>query len=37
MKIRFVYIQKKIRFEIRNKNYEFEVDEPSFFNDFLNV
>ena len=28
---------KKIRFEIRNKNYEFEVDEPSFFNDFLNV
>ena len=28
---------KKIRLEIRNKNYEFEVDEPSFFNDFLNV
>ena len=28
---------KKIRFEVRNQNYEFEVDEPSFFNDFLNV
>ena len=28
---------KKIRFEIKNKNYKFEADEPSFFNDFLNV
>ena len=28
---------KKIRFEISGENYEFEVDEPNFFNAFLNV
>ena len=28
---------KKIRFEIKDENYEFEVNEPSFFNAFLNV
>ena len=28
---------KKIRFEIKNKNYKFEADVPSFFNYFLNV
>ena len=28
---------KKIRFEINDENYEFDVDEPSFFNAFLNV
>ena len=28
---------KKIRFEIKDENFEFEVDEPKFFNTFLNV
>ena len=28
---------KKIRFQIKDENYEFEVNEPSFFNAFLNV
>ena len=28
---------KKIRFQIKDENYEFEVNEPSFFNAILNV